>query len=81
MNYFVSMKPTSEKEQQQRRLTYLLTPKELEILSHLANGKLYKEVAEAQGIKIDTVKKHASTIYRKLRVRNKTEAILLFHAF
>lgn len=52
-----------------------LTPKENELLGLLAQGLYYKEIATKMSISIDTVKKHASTIYKKLEVSNRTEAI------
>jgi DNA-binding CsgD family transcriptional regulator len=52
-----------------------LTAKEAEILDLLRHGHLYKEIADLQGVKIDTVKKHTKNIYKKLNVRNRTEAI------
>lgn len=55
-----------------------LTPKENELLSNLANGLFYKEIAIKMNIGLDTVKKHASTIYKKLQVSNRTEAINKF---
>ncbi len=55
-----------------------LSEKEQEIISLLSTGKLYKEIADELGISIDTVKKHCGTIYRKLHVQNRTEAINAF---
>lgn len=52
-----------------------LTKREIELLSHLSRGLLYKEVALELGIKIGTVKQHLHKIYEKLKVSNKTEAI------
>jgi two-component system, NarL family, response regulator LiaR len=54
---------------------YDLTPREIEIISKLHQGLLYKEIANEFQIQIDTVKKHCSNIYNKMNVRNKTEAI------
>lgn len=56
--------------------TNYLTPKEKEIIQLLATGKMYKEIATIQNVKLDTIKKHATTVYKKLGVRNKTEALL-----
>ncbi|HOZ51334.1 MAG TPA: response regulator transcription factor [Chitinophagaceae bacterium] len=56
----------------------ILTSKENEILSLLAEGYLYKEIGGKLGISLDTVKKHTSNIYRKLHVHNRTEAINLY---
>ncbi|AZA81867.1 DNA-binding response regulator [Chryseobacterium lactis] len=52
-----------------------LTEREKEILELLAQGLLYKEIADKKFISIDTVKKHVGNIYRKLHVSNKVEAI------
>lgn len=54
-----------------------LTDREKEILHHLKTGKANKEIAENLFISADTVKKHLVNIYRKLKVRNRTEASLL----
>ncbi|MCW1963288.1 response regulator [Chryseobacterium viscerum] len=52
-----------------------LTEREKEILELLSEGLLYKEIADRKCISIDTVKKHVGSIYRKLHVNNKVEAI------
>ncbi len=55
-----------------------LTEKENEVLSHLSQGFLYKEIADKQEVTIDTIKKHCGSIYKKLQVNNRTEALNLF---
>lgn len=58
----------------------VLTTTEFEILQQLNQGLMYKEIADLRKVKIDTIKKHASNAYRKLGVRNKTEACnAVFH--
>jgi DNA-binding NarL/FixJ family response regulator len=52
-----------------------LTPREQEVLDHLAKGFLYKEIADALGISYDTVHAHIRRIYEKLQVRSRTEAV------
>lgn len=64
--------------QVQTRTLEGLTPKENELLANLAEGLFYKEIASKMNIELDTVKKHASTIYRKLQVSNRTEAVNMF---
>jgi len=54
---------------------YALTATENEVLQLLAEGLLYKEIAQKKFVSIDTVKKHIGNIYRKLQVSNKVEAI------
>jgi len=58
-----------------------LTERETEVLELLAQGFLYKEIADKKFISIDTVKKHVGNIYRKLHVSNKVEAINKFNHF
>src|SRR5689334_14564457 len=53
----------------------VLSPREKEILQLVAKGLLYKEIADQLGISFHTVRQHIGTIYEKLHVHNKTEAI------
>lgn len=55
------------------RKTELLTPTETIILKLLAKGFMYKEMAAMQEVNINTIKKHCKNIYKKLKVRNRTE--------
>ena len=56
-----------------------LTPKESAILALLAKGLMYKEMAEIQKVNINTIKKHCKSIYKKINVRNRTEAANYFN--
>jgi two-component system nitrate/nitrite response regulator NarL len=51
-----------------------LTPRELEILEHLADGSSNKMIARALDITDGTVKLHAKALLRKLGVRSRVEA-------
>jgi DNA-binding NarL/FixJ family response regulator len=51
-----------------------LTDREREILFLLATGKTNREIAERLHLGPDSVKKSATALYRKLGVRNRTEA-------
>ena len=53
----------------------LLTARELEIVNLLAQGFLYKEIAEKLNMAVNTVKKHLYNVYVKLHVQNRTEAV------
>jgi len=53
----------------------VLSTRENEILHLLAEGLLYKEIAEQLGITAGTVSQHIHNIYEKLHVQNRTEAI------
>lgn len=63
-----------ENEKDRERVE-VLSNRENEILELLANGLLYKEIAEKLSISNGTVKQHIHRIYEKLHVQNRTEAI------
>jgi DNA-binding NarL/FixJ family response regulator len=50
-----------------------LTPREQEVLRHLARGYLYKEIALRLGISAKTVEAHVSAVLRKLQLSNRHE--------
>jgi DNA-binding NarL/FixJ family response regulator len=50
-----------------------LTPREREVLQHLARGYLYKEIALRLGISTKTVEAHVSAVLRKLQLSNRHE--------
>jgi DNA-binding NarL/FixJ family response regulator len=52
-----------------------LSPREKEILEYLAKGYLYKEIAAALDISVDTVRTHIRNLYEKLHVRTRMEAV------
>jgi DNA-binding NarL/FixJ family response regulator len=53
-----------------------LSPREMEILQHIAKGQSNKEVAYELGISRQTVKNHMTSILRKLAVNDRTQAAL-----
>lgn len=55
---------------------YHLSLRELDILRGLMKGYSYKLIADELDISIDTVRSHIRSIYDKLQVNSKTEAIL-----
>jgi DNA-binding NarL/FixJ family response regulator len=58
--------------------TAKLTQREQEILTLLARGYFYKEIADKLGISLNTMKSHQHAIYEKLHVQSRTEATLKF---
>lgn len=54
-----------------------LTPREMEILRHLAEGESNKIIARALDITDGTVKLHVKSILRKLGLRSRVEAAVL----
>ena len=55
-----------------------LTPGEKEFLEQLANGYAYKEIANRMSISIDTVRSYVRTVYEKLHVHSRTEAVVKY---
>ena len=57
-----------------------LSKREHEVLKLLSSGARYTEVATQLELSRDTVHSHVKQIYRKLVVRSKTEASLIFNS-
>ena len=55
-----------------------LTQREHEVLALLSKGQLDKEIAARLDISIYTVHEHVRNIFEKLRVHNRTEAVVKF---
>jgi len=71
VNHFQQIKqPSSDVEK--------LTKREHEILALLAKGYLYKEIADQLGITLSTVRAHLHTVYEKLHVQSRTQAVVKF---
>jgi DNA-binding NarL/FixJ family response regulator len=56
-------------------LTMKLTEREAEILDHLAKGYANKEIADKLNVMLPTVRTHLRSIYEKLHVHSRTEAV------
>lgn len=54
-----------------------LTPRELDVLRGLCDGKANKEIARDLEVQEVTVKLHVKTVSRKLQARNRTHAAML----
>ena len=65
--------PNTERPEQS--VNDLLSKREQEVLELLSKGFLYKEIADKLSISISTVKRHLNSIYTKLQVQNKVEAV------
>ena len=52
-----------------------ISPREVDLLRHLAKGQSYAQCADIMGISLNTVQSHIRNVYRKLNVSNQTQAI------
>jgi DNA-binding NarL/FixJ family response regulator len=58
-----------------------LSATQLKVLTALADGRLNKQIAHDMNITEGTVKQHLSTIFKKLGVNNRSQAILAIRPF
>ena len=59
----------------QKKYKHDLTRREKEVLEQLCEGKSYKMIADVLFISQDTVRSHIKSIYKKLTVNSKSEAV------
>jgi DNA-binding NarL/FixJ family response regulator len=53
----------------------ILSPREQEVLELIARGFSYSEIADLKNLSVHTVKTHIKSLYGKLEVHSKTEAV------
>ncbi|HEX5166271.1 MAG TPA: LuxR C-terminal-related transcriptional regulator [Thermomicrobiales bacterium] len=56
-------------------VTTALTRRELQVLRHIQDGLSNREIAEALFVTVGTVKRHTNSIYSKLAVNSRTQAL------
>lgn len=68
---------TAIEEEPTNALAEKLTPRELQVLKGLTEGKSNKEIARDLVITEPTIKLHVKTLYRKVGAANRTQAALI----
>jgi DNA-binding NarL/FixJ family response regulator len=71
VQHFQQMPPTGQ-------LLPTLSPREIDVLSQLSKGFTYKEIAFNLQISPGTLHSYISSVYTKLRVHSRTEAVVRF---
>jgi DNA-binding NarL/FixJ family response regulator len=56
-----------------------LSPREREVLERLAKGEAYKQIADKLAISIDTLRGHIKSVYQKLHVHSRGEAVAKYN--
>jgi DNA-binding NarL/FixJ family response regulator len=56
-----------------------LTPQQYKVLNMLSDGLLNKQIAYELNVSEATIKAHMTAIFRKLRVNNRTQAVILLN--
>lgn len=69
----------AQKAPEEGRHATTLTPRELDVLWGIAKGLTYAEIAITLGVSSQTVPTYVKAIYRKLDVRNRSEAVFEAH--
>ena len=75
------VKDLFEKSEQDPELPEELTPREWEGLGLMANGFRNKEISARLNICEETAKSHVKSIYRKLKIKGRRNAIFRYHEF
>lgn len=65
----------AEKQEVQRPI-HLYTKRECEVLQLLTDGKSNRQIAEALNISEKTVKNHVSSLFKKMKVNDRTQAVV-----
>jgi len=67
-------------DRKEKKISEILSDREMEVLQQLSEGLLYKQIGEKLFISYETVKQHIKHIYQKLHVQNKIEALNKFRS-
>jgi putative nucleotidyltransferase with HDIG domain len=69
--------PHSRAPRQRRGEPCPLSRREVDALRGLAEGKVYKEIAEEMGLSASTVRTHLHNVYRKIGAADRAQAVLV----
>lgn len=67
--------PTANTQADAKTPQGLLSPRELKVLRLIAQGWSNRQIAEAVYLSVNTIEFHAKSIYRKLSVKSRTQAV------
>jgi len=73
---YIKLSHLAAEEPEEDKSTQLeFTPREKEILYHLTRGMTNKEISATTHLAVDTIKTHLRNIFRKMAVKNRSQAI------
>lgn len=67
--------PAVMEQFRRRQMTPDLTPRELEVMTHLKDGRTNEAIADRMGVTKDAVKLHLKNIFNKLDVNDRVSAV------
>lgn len=62
------------------RTSHPLSPREAQVMQLMTEGMTNRQIASRLSVTVHAVKFHLASIYRKLEVHNRTEAVVAFLA-
>lgn len=71
-------KHSPQKSSEKPAAKKLLSTREEQVLSKLCEGNTYAQVGALLFISPETVRRHAANVYKKLGVKNKTQAMIKY---
>lgn len=72
---FAAPKPAPFDGNPQAQASLGISPRELDVLRHIAAGRSNKEIAAQLHVSPNTIKTHAANLFEKLEARRRTDAI------
>lgn len=78
--WFPEMAEVEDEEEPMEARIASLTPSQLKILIGLQQGRLNKQIAYDLGVTEATIKAHLTSVFRKLGVHNRTQAVIAAQA-
>ncbi len=75
VNDYIKLSKIAGQQDDGKAQTIQFTPREKEIFFHLTKGMTNKEISVVTHLSVDTIKTHLRNIYRKLNVKNRSQAI------
>lgn len=72
-----TMENNKDKNAEKKEIIGDLTPREKEILGYITSGDSNKEIADNLGLSVNTVKTHILSIYSKLNVKRRSQAVII----
>lgn len=70
------LRSCAEEQPEVKRPLHLYTKRECEVLQLLTDGKSNREIAEELNISEKTVKNHVSSLFKKMKVKDRTQAVV-----
>jgi len=72
---YIKLSHLAEEPGEDKSIQLEFTPREKEILYHLTRGMTNKEISATTHLAVDTIKTHLRNIFRKMAVKNRSQAI------